>query len=112
MTSAPAPVPLRRTRVKFMEHVDAASVPVVETQEVLGSEPLAVIAAPEDIAAPAGDTKAPTPAEQGYDPNLYSTAPLKVITVHHFESDPPASAPKPHHQERCEPLTGYRVCKP
>ncbi|HSC47058.1 MAG TPA: M56 family metallopeptidase [Gammaproteobacteria bacterium] len=112
LVPAPVPVPLRRTHVKFVEHIDASPVSLVETQEALGSEPIAVLAAPVDIATQADEPKVPAPAVQGYDPNLYSTAPLKVISVHHFESDPPANTPKPHHQERCEPLTGYRVCKP
>jgi len=110
---APPAAALKRTHVRFEERIAIAPATPLEPQDTLPSEPMEAIAAPVDTAVLPRDTTAnsvPEP-EQVYDPNHYSTAPLKVISVHHLENDPPASPSKPHHQDRCEPITGYRVCK-
>lgn len=102
---------LKRTHVRFEERLAVAQAAPLEPQDTLPSEPMEAIAAPADSAILAPDTMANPMPEQPYDPNHYSTAPLKVISVHHLENDPPTTTSKPRHQDRCEPITGYRVCK-
>jgi hypothetical protein len=110
LAEAQTQVPLRRTHVRVLARVEASPAVALQTQNALSAEPMALVTAPVDTAPQTDKPAAASPAEQGYDPNLYSSAPLKVITVHHLENDPPTAPSKPRHQDRCEPLTGYRVC--
>lgn len=106
------PAPLRRIRVRLEARLDAPQATSLEPLTLQLPDALPAIAEPVEASPPSVDTALQPAAKQGYDPNLYSTAPLQVITMHHVENDPPSATSKPRHQDRCELVTGYRLCQP
>jgi beta-lactamase regulating signal transducer with metallopeptidase domain len=107
-----AAAPIKRRHVRLEERIGAPQATSLEPLNMLTADALPSIPEPVETSTISADAAQKPAVKKDYDPNFYSTAPLQVISMHQVENDPPSVASKPRHQDRCEPVTGYRLCQP